>query len=442
MHDILGCALVRIGTRYGVRLEQLPQWTCGEDHVVLSCSNGFCDTKRNGVQIRVGGWDAGACSVSYQVSAARMRRPLPSALNYDGDHDDHNHPMDADNNNYSSDEETKQTNISITTTMLRRLTVASPKIKKRKIVKKKHSSKNKLRKNFRSKITIPRKSMIQPQKCSKNIELFLTDAEADVFYIWIISFPHESFRRSSITPHPFSPFTIENCCGSCKGLFDLDFKILKAIAMPRQRRGITGGDIVSTLGGTLSLYPDRYQIGFRGTRSMRMLANDWLSITGIPLDQTNVTAYMLVLKGQMGASVLLNGTLDPTGEEYEKTNDCASIMTRLPYIINRMQQWCIEARRNTDVCDSIELKGIQWASLLSASNVKVAEPLWMCNSSVSVTRRGGVMMRLIFPPETPWSAEMEDEVLSNCNNLLAVLCHAVSGKPMTCFEEKKTCYLY
>lgn len=439
MRDNVGCALVRIGTRHGVRVEHFPRWACSEDNVVLSRSNGFCDTKKKGVQIRVGGWDADACRASYHVSAARIRRPLQSNLNYDGD------------NGTSSDDSTtsdSSTEVNYAATMLRKMRLPSKRQIEKKVSLKYPKTKKKCHhKKMMPIIIVSAKNKFSRKNRPKNIELFLTDAEADVFYIWIILFPNESFKRSSVSPHLFSPFTVENCCGSCKELFELDFKLLKAMAMPRHQRGITGGDIVSTLGGTLSLYPDRYQIGFRGTRSMRMLAKDWASVTGISLDQTRVSVYMLVLKGQLGASVLLNGSLDPTSSETHhhnnsNKNDVDETAMAHPYIVNRMQKWCTGTRRNTDVCDSIELKGIRWASLLSSThfshhhdyNNNIAAPLEACDSSVSVTRRGGVMMRLVFPSETPWSVELEDQVLLNCNSLLAVLRHAVSGKPMTCFE--------
>ena len=50
------------------------------------------------------------------------------------------------------------------------------------------------------------------------------------------------------------------------------------------------------MSGTLSLSAERYQIEFRGVRSMRRFAEDWFDITLKPLEETSVTSYMLVLK--------------------------------------------------------------------------------------------------------------------------------------------------
>ena len=78
------CAVVRIGTRFGVRLECIHEWSVSEeDDVVLSPLNDFCFLASSGHSIRVGAWGAGAFGVS-SVSAARMRRAVCSSLCYDG----------------------------------------------------------------------------------------------------------------------------------------------------------------------------------------------------------------------------------------------------------------------------------------------------------------------------------------------------------------------
>ncbi len=192
-----------------------------------------------------------------------------------------------------------------------------------------------------------------------------------------------------------------------------------------------GCDIVSTLGGTLSLCPERFQIDFRGTRSMRMLAADWASITHTPLQETNVSAYMVVLKGRLGAAVMLNGATEPQPIMLvPMVGDAAADSSRECYIANRMRLWCTEIRRHTDVCETVELRGIRWDALFAHTRT-IAAPLLAGLSSAYISRRGGVMMRLIFPRRTPWSIDLEDAVVADCNALLQILRAALGGSPIS-----------
>ena len=162
---------------------------------------------------------------------------------------------------------------------------------------------------------------------------------------------------------------------------------------------------------------------------MRMLADDWLCITGQSLEETSVSVYMLVLKGRLGVPVMLNATLDALPHLPRDDDDSASSSSSsLCYIANRMQVWCDDIRRNADVCDTLELRGIHWDALFAGIR-PVAPQLLLGVSSVYISRRGGVMMRTLFPRKTKWSIDSEEAVLSDCNALLCILQLVLSGKP-------------
>ena len=417
------CALMRIGTRAGVRLEHLREWVCEDNDVVLGAHNGFSFRTSCGVSVRVGGWDAAACSVS-PASAAHMLLGASSTLKYDGSCSEPEHSSDAAAPSSTTPKKKrsffllikKRRDLKATTAMVRRMAVSAS------------APLNKKRRRCTNRCFMPPPPLgvkkAAAQKKQAHIEIFLQDAEEDVLYVWIISFPsHCLMGRMAILPHPYCAFSVENCCGSCTGLFDVDFAEIKRMMAVRTKRA--GCDVISTLGGTLSLCPERFQIDFRGTRSMRLLAADWGVITRKPLQETSVSAYMLVLKGRLGAAILLNEeppVPPPSWPIVDAGGGCC-------YLVNRMQMWCAEVRRQDDVCATVELRGIRWDALFAHTRV-IAAPLLKGSCSVYISRRGGVMMRLLFPARTPWSIALEDAVLSDCNALLQILRAAVGGRPM------------
>ena len=95
------------------------------------------------------------------------------------------------------------------------------------------------------------------------------------------------------------------------------------------------------------------------------------------------------------------------------------------YVAGRMQTWCAETLRHVGVCESVELRGIKWSNLLGR---EVAPALAAGFSSVHISRRGGVMMRVLFARRTRWSAEMEDAVVKDGNELLQILRVVLNGK--------------
>lgn len=355
-------ALVRIGTRMGVRLEALCEVPF-EDDLLLSPGNSFCTRAADGTLVCVGGWDAESCRTHRGAAA---REPT-SGLHYDASDDD--------------TPGTKVTKATVTkvTRLLRRLTVEARLIEKRK----------------RRRVGRPNKHVAW--------HLFLTDAAMDVCYVWIIPFSCGAIRRMAVLPHPARPFTIENCCGSFKGLVDVDFRALKRMSYQR-----TIVDIVFMLGGTLFLLPERRQVDFRGVRTMQMLGADWRGATGKALDDCSITAYMVVLKGRLGLPLL------PESD----------------YLMRRIEAWCGGATRRDDVYDCVELHDINWPALMDRVYGRecTSAALLSGRSSVYLSRRGGVMMRLLMPAETAWSEAAERGVLEDSNRLLDALRAALSGR--------------
>lgn len=85
----------------------------------------------------------------------------------------------------------------------------------------------------------------------------------------------------------------------------------------------------------------------------------------------------------------------------------------------------METVHHTDVCHTVELRDIQWPMLISEPH----ELLLTAKSSLHVSRRGGAMLRLIFPRGTPWSLEAEQAILHDSNRLMQAARRLVCGMP-------------
>jgi hypothetical protein len=257
---------------------------------------------------------------------------------------------------------------------------------------------------------------VPPMSDQPRVQLFMPDSGAD--YVWIIPFRIEAARRTIIDPYCFRPFGIENCCGSVTRLFDVNFRDLSAIAADmfeimadkkKRKRSKRSCTIISMLGGTLTLCPERYQIDFRGARSVRLLKPDIEGMIGQSIEETSFGTYMMVLKGCLGAPVVTT------------SSDC--------YIAIRMAPWYIDAHWHNDVGEMVELRGIRWRKLFD--NHSVPEALCLGKASACITRRGGVMLRIIFPPKTVWTTAAEADILTGARRLMDQLILAVSGKQMS-----------
>lgn len=76
-----------------------------------------------------------------------------------------------------------------------------------------------------------------------------------------------------------------------------------------------------------------------------------------------------------------------------------------------------------DLPQAIELTDIRWEAIVP----DVCDILRHARSSAHISRRGGVMLRLIFPRGTEWGEEQELRLLRDCNQMLEHLRGAIKG---------------
>ena len=57
----------------------------------------------------------------------------------------------------------------------------------------------------------------------------------------------------------------------------------------------------------------------------------------------------------------------------------------------------------------------------------------LSKSSAHISRRGDVMLRLIFPKETLWNEDSENAVLHDSNMLLSTIRRALLGQSLYCW---------
>jgi hypothetical protein len=384
-------ALVRIGTHSEMRLEYINDWISKDENVVLNSQNGFSMCTTDNVHVRVGVWGADTFKVE-RASAASMICPVAvSNVQYDASDED-----DAEEAPTTGIRKRKRAPSDVVVASMMELLTIVPERKRRKCM---------------NSCLIP--AVAAPIAADQpRVQLFMPDSGAD--YVWII--PFHMARRTIIDPYCFRPFSIENCCGSVTGLFDVNFRELNAIVgdmfeapagKKKRKRSKRSCTIISMLGGTLTLCPERYQIDFRGARSVRLLKADVEGMVGQSLEDRVVGTYMMVLKGCLGVPVVTTSA------------DC--------YIAVRMTQWYKEAHWHNDVGEMIELSGIRWDKLF----YDVPEALRLGKASACITRRGGVMLRIVFPPKTAWTQMAEDDILEGGRKLMDQLLMAVSGKEMS-----------
>lgn len=372
-------ALLRIGTPFGVRVEIFRAWPGGEDLLLLA-SNDFCAQRNGQVFARVCAWEADTCSVR-KASVARLRADAVCKMTtYDAScsSDDEDHEKKRGKKSHEG---------------RKRAHEEPPQQKERKRRNKKRRSEE------------------------EAYEIELSDFKSHVFYVWVIVFEGHD---KSIAPHPPSQFRVENCCGSCKSLFELNFDLLKAIALPRKEKGGARGEQIATVAGTFAICAPKYKVDFRGVRCFRLMARTWEEITrGMRLEETDVGVYLLVLKANVGMPILLANPV-----QYGAVLDATA--TEGCYIANRLRQCCSETALRTEVCETVVLKGIKWASLVS-NNARLPKVLAESQSCIHISRKGGVMMRIVMS-EVTWSPELEDSVLAHSNSLLETLRCVLKGK--------------
>ena len=296
------------------------------------------------------------------------------------------------------------------------------------------------------------------------LEIDLTDSDPEsVGYVWVVPIRDAAARAPDARrgsrcgiPHPERQFRTENSCGACHTQHELNLDALRCIRQPTPSSlllllssprgsapsspGKTGmGDLITMLSGTFAPCTNRLQVDFRGVRSIERARDDWALMTGGG-EEMHMTIYMMVLKACLGSGALVvDHGMRPQSSREEETIQPGSKSYRLMmegkgrcYLGERMARWCSYYTQHTDVCQAVELVDLRWEALLQEEGGEapgtLPPALLAARSSTHISRRGGVMLRLIFPRGTPWDECAEAEVLAACNRALRVIRRIAAGK--------------
>jgi hypothetical protein len=284
-----------------------------------------------------------------------------------------------------------------------------------------------------------------PKKKKKRVwVLDLTDTRPDdVGYVWLVHVQYDGVVARShsqdMTPHAPHDFRIENACGAC--LVDTPLELWRLrpfmVRQPARKKrntssSSTSGELIATLSGTFAPCANGLQVDFRGVRSVAAMLEDWSLL--IPAQvPSRVQLYMMVLKANLGVPVVIldQGLALPpglTGRSLVIAQE--GVRAGLCFLATRMRPWCDDCGYRSDVCMAVQLVGVRWQALFPEEELSRA----LCSvrtTSVDVSRRGSVMMRLVFPKHTAWGVDEEASVVRDCNRLLRVLRAALSGDAST-----------
>ena len=222
---------------------------------------------------------------------------------------------------------------------------------------------------------------------------------------------HSSKMESSFFPHTAMPISVQNMCGSCVAPYQLNLACFQHLSKTKHlKRSFSACESLSTVTGNFVLCSNRSRVDFRGVRSMASMAPDWKLVSGLELENVATTIYMLVLKGCLGKSVLL-----------DDVDKC--------YLAHKTSSWCTGTLHFGDVCDVIELFDIQWGRIpASDKSQTVSEISLKSKVNIHISRRGSAVIRLVFPRDTSWSIAMEQDVLRDCNLIFNTLVEILKGK--------------
>lgn len=421
--------LLHVGTRLGVRIECLEAETAlGEASVpfcwVLHHENGFRSER-----VRVQRWNARAC---------RVRRVSRAVFEVTGDQEDE----DEDEEEAAASSRPKTATHHPHHRTRKRPSVRGPDEEATTF----HAIEAALRHTTTTTTTLPkarRRVSAPPVWC-----LELTDTRPeDVGYVWLVHVQYEGAATRShgqdMTPHAPHDFRIENACGACLVEAPLDLWrlrpfMVRAHPSSRGRRrsassslGMTtpeSSELIATLSGTFAPCANGMQVDFRGVRSVAAMLEDWRLL--IPEQApARVQLYMMVLKANLGVPVVIldQGRALPPGLGARSLSIAQEGMSAgLCFLATRMRPWCDECGYRSDVCMAVQLIGVRWRALFPEAELSSALRV-VRTTSVDVSRRGSVMMRLVFPKDTAWGVDEEAQVVRDCNRLLRVLRAALSG---------------
>ena len=321
---------IRIGTRLGVRLEALtlapedamaPALRLGS--VVLQPDNGFA---ASGVRVR--SWRAPRCFMQ-RVTAARFQAPLRGEPGYDASESESSEAENDDDDDGSG-------RLLAGLCARRRRTAAFSPGKRRRLMRDAGDTDDDEDANGDPTFFF---------------EIELPDEE-EVGYVWLLplgpAVQHVHGHAQETLPHPECGFRIENTCGSCLLDAPMDMETVRplvttlpAASARRARRGVIGGELITTLSGTFAPCLNRQQVDFRGVRSAAAMMADWSAISGGVPAVVRLQLYMVVLKANLGQPVLL---IDHGNVPDGLTGKGATIATegrKACYLAMRMARWCV-----------------------------------------------------------------------------------------------------
>ena len=271
---------------------------------------------------------------------------------------------------------------------------------------------------------------------SSGLQLHLVELETAVCEIKLVMYASTASAR--LAPNAPSEFTIQNACGSWDLPEPIDIKstalpltlssaVLRRLAQPlknkpkqpKQSKFLTRAnqDSIHTISGTFVVSAHKHRVDFRGVRIFQRMLADWLQLLGCwtlkRMQQENITCriYMVLLKGNLGYSLALHEPLN-----------YVMLWTRGGWGHCR-----VRLADEHQVCDVLELINIEWTHALWAgehATVRKAE------TTLEISRKGGAVVRVVFPKNTPWDHASETDVRQSCNILWGAMRRVLSGAPL------------
>ena len=211
-----------------------------------------------------------------------------------------------------------------------------------------------------------------------------------------------------------SEFKIQNACGfwdmptprNLKATTAplLESSALRRLENKRQKHEMRGNriqqDAVHSIAGTFMVSKNKNKVDFRGVRSYKLLEEDFLLLLGNTSHKRMVDAgitcsiYMLLLRGNLGCSL-----------------DLKALKNYL--LLRTMGGWgSAEVKKQEDlVCNVAIMERIKWDFPRWSGDHSMVE---QGVASLEISRKGGTVMRIVFPKGTLWDANSEKEVLASC----------------------------
>ena len=275
------------------------------------------------------------------------------------------------------------------------------------------------------------------------LELELMEDEIMVERVEICSFCEGEKARQM--PNPPSRFQIQNACGAWNMGYCLDLKsamkpIMKTMSLNRKlgltltkqtkkkvmkalrmaNLGCLHQETVHSISCTFVLSPNLRQVDFRGVRRYSHMLEDWLRLLGnrnakvLEEYETTCSMYMVLLKSNLGYCVELN-------------NDINYVYMQTIGGWEHARYGGTVGGSGAQVCDVLQLIDIQWDYALWSAAGYHHRTVRKGTTTVEISRKGGVVMRVVFPKNTKWNEEAEKELLESCDLLWTGLRKVLSG---------------